>query len=532
VTLADSALETEVFVFPASFAQQRLWFLAQLVPENPFYHVPAAIRLTGNLNIPVLEQTFNEILRRHEALRTTFAMSNGQLMQLIAPCVSLSIPVIDLQSVPASEQETIAHQHAIAQFQPPFDLTKDALIRVAILQLDNADYRLLLTLHHIVSDGWSIGVLIRELSAIYAAFLESKPSPLPELPIQYADFAHWQREFLRGEVLTSQLHYWKQQLADLPTLNLPSDGTYSALPNYRGATQQLTLSSNLTQSLEQLSQRTGTTLFMTLLAAFQVLLYRYTNQEDIVIGSPIANRNLTEIENLIGFFVNSLVLRTNLSGNPTFSALLERVQAVTLAAYAHQDLPFEKLVEELQPTRDLSRNPLFQVVFALQNAPIAPLELPNLTLTPIPFDPGTTRFDLEFHCFKDLETLHCKVVYSTELFDAATLDRMLQHFQILLSGIVANPNQTIAQLPLLTSAEQRFFRDWNNTQSNTSQVLFHRQFEYQTLQSPNAIAVVFTNQKLTYQELNQRADQLACYLQKLGVRSETSLGFVSIALPK
>ena len=530
VTASEEDFESDrpsddVFCFPASFAQQRLWFLHQLAPENPFYNVAAAIRLNGMLHIKALEQTFNAIVQRHEALRTTFTRMDGELLQIVAPHLKVTLPVMTFHTVPPEQRDEVAQQQAIATFQQPFNLIDGPLMRVTLLQFDETEHVLLLNLHHIVADGWSIGVLIQELGVLYAAFVANTPSSLPELPIQYADFAHWQREYLQGEVLESQLAYWRQQLMDLPTLALPTDFPRPAMQSYRGASQHLTLTPALTEALETLSQQTGTTLFMTLLAAFQTLLHRYTGQEDFAVGSPIANRNRSELEGLIGFFVNSLVLRTNMAGNPTFRSLLHHVQATTLAAYAHQDLPFEKLVEALQPTRDFSRNPLFQVVFALQNAPIAPLQLPGLTLSPLDFTLGTTRFDLECHCFKALDTLHCTMIYSTALFESATIERMLQHFQVLLEGIVANPDQAIAHLPLLTPAENhQHLLAWNNTALDYAETCIHQRVEAQAAQTPDAIAVVFAKQSLTYRELNQRANQIAHQLHQLGVGSETVVG--------
>ena len=521
----NDRLSDDVFCFPASFAQQRLWFLHQLAPENPFYNVTAAIHITGKLLIDQLEQTFNAIVQRHEALRTTFTRIDEGLMQVISPHLRVPLPVITLHTVHSDQRDEVARQQAIAAFQQPFNLTNGSLMRVTLLQFNETEHVLLLNLHHIVSDGWSIGVLIQELGTLYAAFVAKTPSSLPELPIQYADFAHWQREYLQGEVLETQLTYWRQQLMDLPTLTLPTDLPHPAVQRYRGASHHLILTPALTAALEALSQQTGATLFMTLLAAFQTLLYRYTGQEDLAVGSPIANRNRSELEGLIGFFVNSLVLRTNLAGNPTFRALLRQVQATTLAAYAHQDVPFEKLVEVLQPARDFSRNPLFQVVFALQNAPIAPLQLPGLTLSPLDFDSGTTRFDLEYHCFKALDKLHCTMIYSTDLFESATISRMLQQFQVLLTSIVANPDQPIAHLPLLTPAEShQHLITWNNTALDDAQTFIHQRVEAQAAETPDAIAAVFANQFLTYRELNQRANQLAHHLQQLGVGPETVVG--------
>ncbi|NHC34670.1 non-ribosomal peptide synthetase [Scytonema millei] len=513
------------FVFPASFAQQRLWFLHALAPGNPFYNISAAIRLHGHLNITALEQTFNEIVRRHEALRTRFEMSDGQLHQVVVDSVSVPLAIVDLRTLPASDREAAARQQAIAQSQRPFNLSADLLLRLTIFQLDASEYILLLNLHHIIADGWSIGVLVQELGTLYTAFSSNKSSPLADLPIQYADFAHWQQEWLQGEVLESQLSYWRSQLTDLSVLNLPTDRARSAIQNYRGATQNFQLSKNLTQSLEAFSQQSGVTLFMTLLAAFQTLLYRYTGQEDIAVGSPIANRNRPEIEPLIGFFVNSLVLRTHLSGNPTFQELLGRVREVTLGAYAHQDLPFEKLVEELHPERDLSRHPLFSVAIALQNTPITALELPGLALSQFEFDNGTSRLDLEFHLWQTPAGLQGQIIYSTDLFDRSTIVRMLGHFQTLLEGIVANPNQRLVDLPILTAAErQQLLVEWNLTQQDYPSQCIHQLFEAQADKTPNAIAVVYKDEQLTYQELNYRSNQLASYLQKLGVAPEVKVG--------
>jgi amino acid adenylation domain-containing protein len=522
---------------PLSFAQQRLWFFDQLVPNNAFYNTPAAVHLTGILNLAALERTFNEIVRRHEALRTKFVTVQGQPVQVIAPTLETLLPVIDLRDFPQAERETQAQRLATQEAQRPFDLSKDPLLRVKLLRLDESDYVLLLILHHIVSDGWSMGVLIREIAILYTAISSEQPAQLPSLPIQYADFAHWQREWLQGELLAGQLAYWRQQLHGISVLNLPTDRPRPAVQTYQGATQLLQLPKSLSKALEALSQREGTTLFMTLLAAFQVLLYRYTQQEDITVGSPIANRNRSEIEGLIGFFVNSLVLRTDLSGNPTFRELLSRVREVALGAYAHQDLPFEKLVEELHPERNLNQNPLFQVVFALQNAPMEALELPGLTLSPLQFvDTGTTRFDLEFHLWErmqnngmevdSLEQISGFVVYSTDLFESATINRMLGHFQTLLEGIVANPEQRIADLPILSAAEHhQLLVEWNNTRADyPKEQCIHQLFEAQVKQTPDAIALVFEDKQLTYRELNIRSNQLAHYLQKQGIGAEVLVG--------
>ncbi|MFN6461921.1 MAG: non-ribosomal peptide synthetase [Nostoc sp. DedVER02] len=543
--------DAEVFIFPTSFAQQRLWFLDRLAPGNPFYNVSTALRLTGSLNFTALKQTFNEIVRRHEILRTRFLMVDQEPVQAIAaqscpnaPSLTIPFPLIDIRNFESQERETQVQRIATAEAQYPFNLAIGLLLRVKLLQLDEAEYVLLLNLHHIVADGWSIGVLIRELGVLYKAFVEDQrclmSTPLPELPIQYADFAQWQREWLQGlggngySPLQTQLAYWQKQLDGISALNLPTDRLRPAVPTYRGAKQFLELPQSLTQGLEALSYQENVTLFMTMLAAFQTLLYRYTQQEDIAVGSAIANRNRSELEGLIGFFVNSLVLRTDFSGNPTFQELLNRVREVTLGAYTHQDLPFEKLVEELHPERDLSRHPLFQVVFSLQNTPIEALELPGLKLSLFDFDSKIAKIDLEFHLWRDLETLKGEVVYSTDLFDRSTITRMLGHYQILLEGIVVNPKQRLSDLPLLTKEErQQLLIDWNNTKKNYSDnKCFHQLFEAQVEKNPDAIAIGFGNQQLSYKELNIRSNQLAHYLRKIGVTIESLVGICIERSPK
>ncbi|MEH2243495.1 amino acid adenylation domain-containing protein [Nostoc sp.] len=521
---------------PLSFAQQRLWFLDQLIPNNPFYNIPVALHLTGSLDKAALEQTFNEIVRRHETLRTTFVMQSGQPVQVINPTLTITLPIIDLRQLPQAEREIQARQLTTQEAQRPFNLSTDSLLQVKLLWLDETEYILLLNMHHIVSDGWSIGVLIQEIAALYTAFASNQPSPLAKLPIQYADFAYWQRQWLQGEVLEKQLGYWQKQLDGVSMLNLPTDRPRLPAQTYQGARQPLQLSKSLSKALLALGQQEGVTLFITLLAAFQVFLYRYTQQEDIAIGSPIANRNRSEIEGLIGFFINSLVLRTQLSGNPTFRELLSQVKEVAFGAYAHQDLPFEKLVEELHPERNLNQNPLFQVVFALQNVPMSALELPSLTLSPLPFETETTRFDLEFHLWEpntqnglwadSSEGISGFVIYSTDLFDDATITRMLGHFQTLLEGIVANPEHRIAQLPLLSESElDDLLVEWNNTQLYYPQdKCIHQLFESVAEQNPDAIALIFGDEQLSYKELNIRSNKLAHYLKKLGVEAEVLVG--------
>jgi amino acid adenylation domain-containing protein len=510
-----------------SFAEERLWFLDQLVLERPIYNIPVAYVISGSLHVAALEQSLVEIVQRHQILRTTFPVVDGQPTRAIAPDISLTLPVIDLRELPPEQRNAEAYRYASEEAQQPFNLAQDPLLRVKLLYLKDAECVLLLNIHHIVSDGWSFDVFFRELTTLYTAFSTDKPSPLPELPIQYADFAHWQRNWLQGEVLESQLSYWKQQLGgSLPILQLPTDYLRPPVQTYPGAYQFLELPLDLTKALKALSQQESVTLFMTLLAAFQTLLSRYSGQEDIIVGTPIAGRNQVETEGLIGFFVNTLVIRTNLSGNQSFRQLLSQVREVTLGAYDHQDLPFEKLVEELQPDRDLSRSPLFQVMFVFQNTPSQPWELPGLTITPLEVHSGTAKFDLTLALEETSEGIKGGIEYNTNLFEAATITRMLGHFQTLLEGIVTNPQQRLWDLPLLTPAEQhQLLVEWNNTTTDCpNNICIHQLFEAQVERTPDAIAVVFENQQLTYQQLNRRANQLAHYLQKLGVKPDTLVG--------
>lgn len=519
---------------PLSYAQSRLWFLEQLESESGVYNTGGAVRLVGVLDVAALAASLNEIVQRHEILRTTFAIANRQPVQVIAPTLAVTLPVIDLQQLPDRERDTEVQRLAIQEAEQPFDLTKGPLLRVTLLKLDQTEHILLLTMHHIVFDGWSREVLVQELATLYENFSRGKYFPLPELPIQYADFAHWQRQRLQGEVIEQQLTYWKQKLAGAPpVLELPTDRHRPAIQTFRGSTQFFELSPSLTQRLKEFSQRQGVTLFMTLLAAFQTLLYRYTNQKDICLGSPTANRNYHQIEPLIGFFVNTLVLRTDLSGNPSFQQLLDRVRQVALDAYAHQDLPFEVLVEQLQPERSLSYTPLFQVMFSLENAPSEPFALPGLTFDPLELDTGIAKFDLTLSMEETQRGLGGRLEYNTDLFDARRMTRMIEHWQNLLEGIVAAPEQLISELPLLSEAEQhQLLVEWNDTWAEYPlKQCIHQLFEKQVRASkgrasltPDAIAVIYKDEQLTYQELNSRANQLARYLQKLGVGPEVLVG--------
>ncbi|MFB8795998.1 MAG: condensation domain-containing protein [Microcoleus sp.] len=433
---------------PLSFGQERLWFLNQIDPTNPSYNEFAALRLKGSLNAEALERSINEIIRRHEIWRTTFQEVDGQPIQIISSTLKLAMPLIDLRQFPNNEREIEIQRLATELIQPPFDLAAGPLLRVLLLQIERDEHIFIINGHHIVGDGWSLGIIFRELAALYEAFCSNKPSPLPELSLQYADFAHWQRRWLQGLTRSSYLAYWKQQLQGTPSvLELPTDRPRPAVQTFRGAHQSMPLSKELSEALANLSKRENVSLFMTLLAAFQILLYRYTGQADICTGTPIANRTRLEIEGLIGFFVNTLVLRTDLSGNPRFLELLLQVREVALGAYAYQDLPFEQLVEELQPTRSLSHTPLFSVMFVFHNVPLIPSELPGLTVSPFEVETCTAKLDLILSFENTDRGLIGLWEYNTDLFDATTIARMAGHFQTLLEGIVANPNRRLSELP-------------------------------------------------------------------------------------
>ncbi|MDQ2902116.1 MAG: amino acid adenylation domain-containing protein [Chloroflexota bacterium] len=506
--------------FPLSFAQQRLWFMDQWEPGSTLYNMPTAIQITGPLRIAVLEQSINEIVRRHEALRTTFMLANGQPVQVIVHDLALALPVVHVPRGSKAEQEAEIRSLIQQEIQQSFDLAQGPLLRIRLLCLADNEYILLLTMHHIISDGWSMGLFFQELSAIYAAYVHERPSPLAALPIQYVDFSQWQREWLQGPVLEKQLSYWKEQLAGAPAmLQMPLDHLRPATQSFRGSRHLFTLDKALTEQLKALSNHEEGTLFMTLLAAFQVLLYRYSGQEDILVGTPIANRNRTELEQLIGFFVNNLVLRTDLAGNPAFRSLLKRVREVTLGAYAHQDIPFEKLVEELEPERDLSRNPLFQIMFSLQNTLRSDITLTDLAVQPLEIDSGTARFDIILLLEENEQGLSGTFGYSTDLFDASTIARMAGHYRTLLEAIVRNPDQQIAALPLLAPAErEHILLEWNRTEAPYSRdTCIHELFEAQVQRSPAAPAVLFEGQQLTYLQLNQQANQVAHHLKALGI---------------
>ncbi|MFL9458806.1 amino acid adenylation domain-containing protein [Tolypothrix bouteillei VB521301_2] len=510
---------------PLSWAQERLWFMHQLEGESGAYTLSFTVHLVGDLKIEALEQAFQSMVQRHEVLRTRFEVKNNLPVQVIAPNITTTLAVVDLQQVPEPWKQV--KELATKEAAKPFNLIHDSVLRVMLWQMSPQEYVLLVAIHHIAADGWSMGIFIRDLSAYYRAITTDSSVQLPELSVQYADFTIWQRQWLTDRILERQLNYWMQQLAGAPPLlALPTDRSRPAIQTFRGGTQQFQLDRLLTQQLKKLSQEFGTTLFMTLLAGFVVLMSRYSGQKDLVIGSPIANRNRIEIETLIGFFVNTLALRFHLSPEESFEALLTQVQQVAQNAYDHQDLPFEMLVDRLQLERNLDRNPLVQVMFALQNAPTSPWEMPGLRVEEMPLGLDSVRFDLEIHLWDLPEGLEGVFCYNKDLFDGATIARMMQHFQTLLAAIVANPQQPVALLPLLTQHENhQILVEWNNTQADYPQdKCIHQLFEEQVRKTPNAVAVVYENQQLTYNELNCRANQLARFGESLEVGAGVLVG--------
>jgi len=509
-----------------SFAQQRLWFMHQLEAESCAYNLFSATQLTGRLNVTALEQSFNEIIGRHEALHTVFKSVNGQPFQVVLPALTINLPVVELRDIVSpAERDAESRRLCTEEARRPFDLANGPLLRVTLLRSADETYVLVLVLHHIIFDGWSRGVLDQEISIAYEAFSSGQSPALPALPLQYADFAQWQRQQLRGEALEGQLAYWKKQLATLSVLQLPSDRPRPAIQTSRGARQSFTLPEELVAGLKMFGRQEGATLFMTLLAAYLTLLGRYAGQNDIAIGAPISGRNRSEFESLIGLFLNMLVLRTDLSGNPTFRELLSRARKVCLEAYANQDIPFEELVQELQPLRSLSHNPLFQVTFALQNSPTSLLKLTGMTARDLNLGSGIATFDLHLFMVDDETTLSGWLVYNTDLFDAASIARMVRHFQMILEAVVANPDQHISDLPLLTEAEKhQLLVEWCDRREYTKDRCLHQRFEEQVVRTPEAVAVVFEDQQLTYRELNRSANRIARRLQGLGVGPDVLVG--------
>lgn len=444
-----------VNTFPVSFAQRRLWFLDQFEPGNPAYNITSAVRLIGRLNASAVEQSVAEVIRRHEVVRMTFDAVGGEPVQQLGGEVLRHLPVIDLSRLSQGDGDLQAKALVELEARRPFNLTKGPLLRCGLARLAGSEHIVILCMHHIISDGWSIGVLITEMGSLCTDYLAGSPSQLAEPSVQYADFAHWQRRRLQGEALEAELGYWKQRLAGAPSvLQLPTDRQRPAIQTFRGANAGLSLSRSLSDKLRNLSRQENATLFMTLLAAFKTLLYHYTCEDDIIVGTNVANRGRPEVEGLIGFFVNMVVLRTDCSGNPEFLRLLDRVKHVALEAYLHQDLPFEKLVEELQLARDLSYPPLFQVVFSLQNAPMSVLRLPGLALSMLEIKNQTAKYDLVLNMWEDEHGLKGALEYNTDLFDHSTAAHLLRNFERLLSVLTAQPNARLNELDVFSGEEK------------------------------------------------------------------------------
>lgn len=510
-----------------SFAQQRLWFLDQMEEGGAAYNIPAAIRIKGTPDIGILKKCFNEVIRRHESLRTRFESKNGKPMQKIGQLPEIEIPLVDLGELDEGMIEDEVKRLAREEGRRSFQLSKGPLIRVTLLKISPEEYVLILSMHHIISDGWSMGLLVKEISEYYEAFLKGQKASLPEPGIQYGDYAEWQRDWLQGTVLEKEMDFWRSLLKGAPTIiDLPTDRRRPSIQSTNGAIKFFSLPRELSQAVKQLSQRENATVFMTLLTAYGLLLYKYTGQEDILIGTPVAGREKLETENLIGFFVNTLVLRTDLSGNPTFTGLLARIREMALEAYGHQNIPFEKLVEELQGYRDMSRSPLFQVMFMMQNTAIPPLKLSGLELSPLELDSGSSQFDLSLSIKEEEEGLNGTFEYNTDLFDESTIDRMVGHYENLLVAITGNPNERISSLSVLSKEEERRITvEWNDTfKEYPESRSIYGLFDEQAMMTPEETAVIFEAAGLTYEELRLRAEKVAGYLQEQGIKVGSHVG--------
>ena len=523
----DPAASGEVYVFPASFAQQRLWFLERLEPGQAVYNMPRAMRLRGRLDVRALRGALQEIVRRHEALRTVFRARDAVPLQVVLPPGPLHLPLHDLSALPGPGREDALREMVRDEERRPFDLAAGPLFRATLVRLGEEEHALLWSMHHIVGDGWSLGVFHRELEALYGAFTRGEPSPLQELPVQYADYTLWQLEHLKGEVLQRQLSYWSERLAGAPALlELPTDRPRPPVQTYRGAYEAVELSGALAERLRALGRREGATLFMVLLSAFQVLLSRYSGSEDVVVGSPIAGRTRAGTEELIGFFVNTLVLRTDLSGDPSFREVLRRVREATLGAYEHQELPFEQLVAEVAPERSLSHSPLFQVMFALNGPADAGAGFEGLRTERLETGLPTTKFDLSLGFAEHAGGLGGGIEYSVDLFDAETIRRMAAHLERVLEQVAADADARLSRLELPGEAERRrVVEEWNRTEAPyPAGHCIHQLVEAQVERTPHAPAVVFEGEALTYRELNERANRLARCLGRLGVGPEVRVG--------
>ena len=509
-----------------SAAQRRMWFLARLYPDDPTYNQSRAYRLVGEIDVDALDRSVRYIARRHEILRTSYSLVNDEPEPIISEDIGLAIKRAELREIPSSQQNEALQTLLLSEMQKPFDLESGPPWRILLVHLSSQEHVLLRVAHHIVSDGWTSGIFERELSTVYSAFVRGLEPHLPVLPIQYADYAAWQRESLQGTTFEAQLSYWKTQLAGLSKLDLPTDRPRPPVASHRGASLTVDLPAPLVAALKGIGRQDGATLFMKLVAIFQVLLYRYSGQEDIAVGIPIAGRKHTELEGLLGFFTNTLVMRTDLSGSPSFRKLLARVRGTALDAYTHQDVPFERLVEKLAPERDMSCNPLFQVTFMLQNVPDAALALEGMEISSLPLESHSAKFDLTLSVRESAQGLQTTWEYATDLFDAVTVKRMAQHFKRLLEAVVADPDQAIGELPLLTEPERnQLLVEWNNTAADyPKDRCIHQLFEAQAACTPDGVAVVFENKQVTYADLNTRANQLAHHLIALGLEPGALVG--------
>lgn len=523
-TQTEQAVGSEAVVFPASFAQQRLWFMDQLLPGSPVYNIFGVFRVYGSLNATALERSIQEVVDRHESLRTRFTTIEGEPVQVIEDQVTVKVVTEDLSPL-SEEQRSVQMEISVREeIQKPFDLKRGPLLRARLLRMKAQEHVLALTMHHIIADGWSVGIIVQEISILYANFDAGLSSRLEELPIQYADYAVWQKEWLASGVLEQQLEYWKKQLGGVPSLELPCDHPRPSMQSYRGKTLYSRLPAALMQKLRELSRREGASLYMTMLAAFQVLLRRYSGQQDITVGSPIAGRLKREMEGVVGLFINTLALRADLSGKPSFIEFLKRVRNVALEAYEHQDVPFEKLVEALDSERDFSRTPLFQVWLSLQRAPQSEARLGTAQLENYIIDTDTSKFEITLVMDESPDEINCKWDYSTDLFDQSTIERMIAHYQTLLTSIADNPKQPITRLKMLTSAEEGQILEWTRIQPMEAEHTVHELFARQAARTPKNIAVTFEGSSLTYEELNTRANRLAHYLMKLGIGPEVRAG--------
>lgn len=515
--------------FPASFSQQRLWFLDQFDPGTAAYNIPRIFRIIGPLHVDALTRAFHAVVQRHAVLRTVFDSVEGEARQVVLSDLEVKVPLIDLTEAPEGERESKALRIAIQEGKKPFDLCEGPLLRASLIRLAPETWMLVLVMHHIVTDGWSISRLFRDLTTYYAAFLENTEPELPELPIQYTEYAQWQHEYMSGELLRKEIEHWKNTLAGAQTLlGLTTDHPRPAMQTWNGASQQITLDAATLAKLKSLAQKESSTLFMVSMALFQALLWRYSHQESILVGTPIAARNHVEVEEMVGLFVNTLVFRTDFTSDLSFHDVIRRVRSFALEAYMHQDVPFEKLVEELVPQRSLDTPPLFQVMFIFQNIPKQVFKIPGLSIKEMNFETGIAKFDLSAELWEDTE-FHCQFEYNTDLFEHSTMRRMLGHFERLIQAALENPDLPFAQLPMVSPEErEQLLVEWNRTATDYSrehpQPCVHELFERRAERSPDAVAVVAGHLEMTYRELNQRANQLAWYLLKRGVGPEIPVG--------